>query len=157
MSSPIRNTFSSRSISSRSASRRAARNSFSGISKYLPLAGVEVAVELVDGRIGALVGEADGLLDLRLDAVLELLQLIGAHDAGLEQLVLEAVDGVAVPPVLLLLIGAVLVPVDDPVAPEPVVDRRDEARLGVGAPLLCHLRRAMEALPHRHAVEPHAR
>src|SRR5215471_1264829 len=144
MSSPIRNTFSSRSISSRSASRSAARNSFSGIAtppalaghlpskwggEQLPLAGVEVAIELVDGGVGALVREADGLLDLRLDALLEPLDLVGVDHAGLQQPLLEPDDRVAPQPVLLLLVRPVLVGVDDGVALEAVVDRLDEARL----------------------------
>src|SRR5215467_12634551 len=129
MSSPIRNTFSSRSISSRSASRSAARNSFSGIAVHLPLAGVEVAIELVDGRVGALVREADRLLDLRLDALLEPLDLVGVDHAGLQQPLLEPDDRVAPQPVLLLLVRPVLVGVDDGVALEAVVDRLDEAGL----------------------------
>src|SRR5262249_18555302 len=141
MSSPIRNTLSSRSISSRSASRSAARNSFSGIAVHLPLAGVEVAIELVDGRVGALVGEADRLLDLRLDALLELLQLVGAGDPRVLQLLLEADHRVAPHPALLLLVRTVLVRVHHGVALEPVVDRLDEAGLGVGADLLDHLGR----------------
>src|SRR5215472_7492560 len=118
MSSPIRNTFSSRSISSMSASRSAARNSFSGIAAppalaghlpskwggiHLPLAGVEVAVQLVDSRVGALVREAHGLVDLRVDAVLQTLHLVGAHHPGLQQPLFEADDRVAPQPVLLLL------------------------------------------------------
>src|SRR5438552_16066705 len=113
MSSPIRKMLSSRSISSRSASRRAARNSFSGIAVHLPFAAVEVAVQLVDGGVGALVGEAHDLLDLGLDGILQLLQLARAGDAGLPQLLLEADAGVAVPPLLLLLLGPVLVRVGD--------------------------------------------
>src|SRR5437764_10225157 len=109
MSSPIRKMLSSRSISSRSASRRAARNSFSGIAVHLPLPGVEVSIELVHGRVRALVGEADGLLDLRLDAVLDRPQLLRAGDAGLAELRLEAHHRIAVAPLLLLLVGAVLV------------------------------------------------
>src|SRR5262249_31804092 len=102
MSSPIRNTLSSRSISSRSAPRSGAGNSFSGIAVHLPLAGVEVAVELVDGRVGALVREADRLLDLRLDARLELLQLVGAHDPRVLQLLLEPDDRIRLQPALVL-------------------------------------------------------
>src|SRR5215469_6674645 len=112
MSSPIRNTLSSRSISSRSASRSAARNSFSGIAVHLPLARVEVAIQLVDGRVGALVREADRLLDLRLDAVLQPLDLARVHHAGLEKLLLEPDDRVAPQPVLLLLVRPVFVGVD---------------------------------------------
>src|SRR5215471_21329904 len=131
MSSPIRKMLSSRSISSRSASRSAARNSFSGIAVHLPLTGVQIAIELVDVRVGALVGEADGLVDLRLDAVLELLELVGAGDARLAELLLEADHGIAAAPVLLLLLGAVLVRVHHRVALEAVVDRLDETRLRV--------------------------
>src|SRR2546421_10828578 len=95
MSSPIRKMRSSRSISSSRASRRAARNSFSAIAVHLPLAGVEVAVELVHVRVRALVREADRLVDLRLDLGLDPLQVLGAGYAGLLQAVLEADDRVA--------------------------------------------------------------
>src|SRR5437016_257358 len=125
MSSPIRKTRSSRSISSSSASRSAARNSFSGIPVHLPLAAVPLPVQLVDRRVGARVRELDGLLDLRLHAVLELPQLLRGGDPRLAQLDLEADDRVALAPVLLLLVGPVLVGVDDRVALEAVVDRLD--------------------------------
>src|SRR6266545_7723098 len=136
MSSPIRKMLSSRSISSRSASRSAARNSFSGIAVHLPLARVQVPVQLVHRRVGALLGEADGLVDLRLDAVLQLPQLLGAGDAGLLELLLEVHHGVALAPAPLLLLGAVLVRIDDRVALEPVVDRLDEPGLRVRPNLL---------------------
>src|SRR3982074_459877 len=109
MSSPIRKMRSSRSISSRRASRSAARNSFSGIAVDLPLTGVQVAIELVDGRVGAAVREGHRLLDVRLDAVLDLLQLGGRGDPGLLELLLEADERVAAAPPLLLLVGPVLV------------------------------------------------
>src|SRR5262245_57945000 len=102
MSSPIRKMLSSRSISSSSASRSAARNSFSGIAVHLPFATVDVAVELLDGRVGAFVGEADDLLDLGLHGVLQLLQVLGADDPGLPELELEEDDRVAPAPPLLL-------------------------------------------------------
>src|SRR4030088_1984652 len=127
MYSPIRKMLSSRSISSRSASRSAARSSFSGISVHLPLAGIQEAIELVHRRIGALVREADRLFHTRLDAVLELLDLVRARDAGLHELLLEPDHPVARAAPLPLLVCAVLVGVDDRVAAEAVVDRLDEA------------------------------
>src|SRR4030088_1428567 len=104
MSSPIRKMRSSRSISSRSASRRAARNSFSGIAVHLPLTGVQVAVQLVDLRGRALVGEPDAALPLGLHVVLAPLQLFGRRDPRLRQPVLEAHHGVALAPPRLLLV-----------------------------------------------------
>src|SRR5215472_14653830 len=104
MSSPIRKMRSSRSISSRSASRSAARNSFSGIPVHLPLAGVQVAIELVDGGVRALVREEDDLVHLRLDAVVDLVQLGRGGDPRIHELALEADHRVAVPPALLLLL-----------------------------------------------------
>src|SRR6266481_1211154 len=116
MSSPIRKMRSSRSISSRRASRRAARNSLSGIAIHLPLAGVEVPVELAGLRIGALVREADDVLDLRPHLVLHPLELLSGGDPRLLQVVLEAEHGVALAPRRLLLVGPVLVRVHDGVA-----------------------------------------
>src|SRR3979490_1102408 len=109
MSSPIRKMLSSRSISSRSASRRAARNSFSGIAVDLPLARVQVSIELVDVGVGAGVREPNRLLHLGLDGVVDRVQLVGAGDAGLQELVLEAHHRVALEPVLLLIGRAVFV------------------------------------------------
>src|SRR5215469_7316027 len=80
MSSPITNIVSSRSISSRSASWRAARNKVSGIAVDLPLARVHVAVELVDRRVGAFIREANDLFDLAFDVVPDLLEVAGRSD-----------------------------------------------------------------------------
>src|SRR5579884_3412494 len=118
MSSPIRKTRSSRSISSRRASRSATRNSFSGMVVHLPLAGVEIAVQLLDRRVGALVREPDHLLHLRLHLGTDPLQILPGGDPGLRELVLEAMDGVAPPPALLFLLGAIPVGVDHGVAAE---------------------------------------
>src|SRR5262245_1400246 len=104
MSSPIRNMVSSRSISSRSASRRAARNRVSGIAVHLPLARVQVAVKLVDGRVCALVREANDLLDLACNAALDLLEVCRRRDPRLLQLKLEEDHRVAVAPPLLLVV-----------------------------------------------------
>src|SRR5437763_5394304 len=107
MSSPIRKTRSSRAISSTSASRRAARNSRSAIAAGLPavpLAGIEVAVQLVHRRVRALVREADRLVDLGRHLGLQALQVVGADDAGLLEPVGEAGDGVGSAPPLLLLV-----------------------------------------------------
>src|SRR5690349_16522765 len=137
MSSPIRNTRSSRSISSRRASWSAVRKSFSGTFQLpdlllLPVAGVEEAEQLIDGGVGALVGEPDRLLDLRLGPVVGLLEVLLARDLPLPKLVLEAHHGVAPPPLRLLLLGAVLVGVDHRVPLEAVADGLDEAGLAVG-------------------------
>src|SRR5436853_6292028 len=129
MSSPIRKIFSSRSISSSSASRSAARNSFSGIFCRLPFAGVEVAIEFVDLRIRALVGELDDLLDLLFDLRSNLFQVFLGGDSRLLQLRLEAEHRIFVPPALLFLVRAVLVRVHHGVALGAVVDRLDEAGL----------------------------
>src|SRR5262249_30089888 len=139
MSSPIRKMLSSRSISSRSASCRAARNNVSGIGVYLPLARVHIAVELVDRRIRTFIREANDLFDLALDLVPDLLEVGGRSDPGLLQLVLEEKNRVASTPPLFLLIRAVLVRVDHGVAPEPVVDRLDESWLRVAPRLLDEL------------------
>src|SRR5262249_60597783 len=112
MSSPIRKMLSSRSISSRSASRRAARNRVSGIAVHLPFARVQVAVELVDGRVRALICEANDLFNLAFDAGLDLLQICRADDSSFLELVLEEKYRVAVAPPLLLLVCPVLVRVD---------------------------------------------
>src|SRR5215831_8998792 len=129
MSSPIKKMLSSRSISSRSASRSAARNRVSGIAVHLPFAGVQVAVELVDSRVRALVGEADDLFDFAFDLLLDPFDLGRRGDAGLLQLVLEEKYRVAMPPLRLLLFSAVLVRVDDRVTSEPIVHCLDEPRL----------------------------
>src|ERR1700694_2302897 len=126
MSSPIRKIFSSRSISSSSASRSAARNSFSGIGG-VPFAGVDVAVEFIDLRVRALVRKLDDLLDLLVHLRLNLLQLLLRGDPGLLQLLLEADHGIFVPPALLLFVRAVLVRVDHGVPPGSVVDGLDES------------------------------
>src|SRR5215471_9237335 len=139
MSSPITKIVSSRSISSRSASWRAARNKVSGIAVDLPLARVHVAVELVDRRVGAFIREANDLFDLAFDVVPDLLEVAGRSDLGLLQLMLEDKNRIAATPPLLLLIRAVLVRVDHGVAPEPVVDRLDEPWLGVTPALLDQL------------------
>src|SRR3977135_253779 len=104
MSSPIREIDSSRSIPPSRASRRAARNSFSGIGAALR---VQEAVELLDRWLGALVGGPDDLVDLDLDLVADLLEFLDGGDLGLFQLVLEAHHRVALLPLLLLLLGAV--------------------------------------------------
>src|ERR1700736_5006595 len=103
MSSPIRKIFSSRSISSSSASRSAARNSFSGIGG-LPFAGVEVAVEFVDFRVRAFVRKLDDLLDLLVPLRSNLLQLLLRGDPGFLHLLLETEHRIFVPPALLLLV-----------------------------------------------------
>src|ERR1700737_60727 len=135
MSSPIRKIFSSRSISSRRASRRAARNSFSGIGG-LPFAGVDVSVELLGLGGGALVRELDDFLHLLVHLGPYLLQVLLGGNAGVQQLLREAQHGIPVAPALLLFVRAVPVRVDDGVALGAVVDRLDEAGLGIGAGLL---------------------
>src|SRR5262245_42018932 len=129
MSSPIRKMSWSRSISSSSASRRAARNSVSGIAVHLPFVRVQVAVQLVYGGVGALVRETHDLVHLRVDTVLALFQFLRGCDSGLLELVLEQDHRVIVPPLLLLFVGPVFVGVHHGVPPEAVVDRLDEARL----------------------------
>src|SRR5215471_21646810 len=153
MSSPITKIVSSRSISSRSASWRAARNKVSGIAVHLPLARVHVAVELVDRRVGAFIREANDLFDLAFDVVPNLLEVAGRGDPGLLQLVLEEKNRVASTPPLFLLIRAVLVRVDHGVAPEPVVDRLDESWLRVAPRLLDELSGPMHHLQQVHAVD----
>src|SRR5579883_1948119 len=146
MSSPIRKTRSSRSISSRRASRSATRNSFSGMLVHLPLARVEVAVELLDRRVRTLVGESDRLLHLGLHLGADALQLLTADDPGPQELVLEAGDGVAPAPALLFLLGAIPIGVDHRVAPEPIAHRLDEAGLEVATGLLHDLRGSVQDL-----------
>src|SRR5262249_18448153 len=104
MSSPIRKMLSSRSISSRSASRRAARNRVSGIAVHLPFARVQVAVELVDGRVRALIREANDLFDLAFHPGLYLLQIRRGDDSGFLERVLEQHDRDSVAPPLLLFV-----------------------------------------------------
>src|ERR1700738_5167547 len=100
MSSPIRKIFSSRSISSRRASRRAARNSFSGIGGR-PFAGVDVSVELFGLGGGALVGELDDLVHLFVDLGSHFLQVLLGGNSGAQQLLPGAQTGVLVGPALL--------------------------------------------------------
>src|SRR5579875_4006416 len=107
MSSPIRKTRSSRSISSRRASRSATRNSFSGMLVHLPLTRVEVTVEFLNRRVRALVREPDRFLHLGFHLGADPLQLLAAGDPGLQELILEAGDGIAPAPAFLFLVGAV--------------------------------------------------
>src|SRR5262249_60755448 len=109
----------SRSISSTIASRRASRK--------LSVRGSRIDV-LLDGfgrGQWRFLGEADGVLHLRLRLVVETLQLLVGRDAERVDALREDGDRIALHPLLHLFLGAVLGRVGDRVAAEAV-------RLGLG-------------------------
>src|SRR5260221_6226833 len=135
MSSPIRYTLSSRSMSSISASWSAVEYSISATSADLQFACIDELVEVLEVGVRALVGVVDHLLHLALDIVLDLLEVVRRGELGGDQLRLEKRQRVGLEVLLLLLLVAVLVGVDDGVALEAVGDRLDEARLRILARL----------------------
>src|SRR5438105_2127413 len=132
MSSPMRKTVSSRSISSCNASRSATRMTFSatrfstGFAALPPFARVKEFVQLVDRWVGALIREFDGLFDLLVDLAVDPLQVFVTGDPSVSQLVLEMKHGVAFQRLLLLFVGPVLVRVDHRMSLEAIADRFDE-------------------------------
>src|ERR1051326_3617827 len=162
MSSPMRNTESSRAISSVMASRKATRYSLSSaiepgavleLGAVLPFAGVHVLVELLGLRVRALVGELDDVLDLAVHRNPNVLEVLLVRQLGLLQFGLERDDRIGLAVLLLLFVGAVLVGVDHGATLEAVAHRLDESRLGVGARLLDDLGRGQHHLDQVHAVE----
>src|SRR4051812_12260887 len=112
MSSPMRRTFSSRSISCSMASLRASRYVFSGTRLLLPhvlvIAGVDVGVELLHLGLFALVGEAGDLANGLLHLVLYLLQPVLVELASLQEFVLQEPQGISLAPLLDLVFRPVL-------------------------------------------------
>src|SRR5690349_19435778 len=104
MSSPMRNTFSSRSISSRRASRRASRMRISTTGRLLCHVGEE------RGQVGfrAVLGELDRLVHGPLDPLGDLVQARFVEQSLLLHRRLEGLDRIA----LAVLLNLVLEPVE---------------------------------------------
>src|SRR2546425_13296365 len=92
----------SRSISSTMASRSASRNVMTRGS------GIHVLGDRLRRRERRLLGELDGVLDLRLDVVVERSALLGAGDAERLHALPEDVDRLALHPLLPPFLAAVL-------------------------------------------------
>src|SRR6185436_4119697 len=90
---------------------------------------VDVVVERLRLWVGRRVGEGDGLVDDRDGLLVDLLDVLLARGALLDQARGEALERVARPPLLDLLLRAVLLGVGHRVAAEAVGDRLDEDRL----------------------------
>src|SRR5438093_9131495 len=125
----------SRSISSTMASRSASRNVTTRGS------GIHVLGDRLWRRERRLLGELDGVLDLRLDVVVERPELLGAGDAERLHALAEDVDRIALHPLLHLLLAAVLGGVGHRVAAEAV-------RLGLDEEGQTVLARALDRPPH---------
>src|SRR5215212_2648820 len=120
--------------------------------RVLAITCVDVGVELLQGRLLALVGEAGDLVYGLLHLVPYLLDVVLVDDVPLEKLVFELAYGVALAPLLDLVLGPVLLEeVRRPVRRGAVGDRLDRVRLAGLADLL---RDPMGTLEDRFQVHP---
>src|SRR4051794_18890271 len=120
----MRNTLSSRTISSVIAARRASRYCMTAMFARSLLGDMggdgDVLVEGVEGRLGGVLGELDRLVHLGLDLLVHLFQAALVDPAALLQERLVQDDRVALLGLVGLLLGAVLHRVAHRVAAEAV-------------------------------------
>src|SRR5215208_5791811 len=129
MSSPMTKTSGSRRISSRIAARVASVKVSSGIRR----GEVQILERLLRARKGALAGEANGGFDLVGGLAAEVIQVVRAEGAVVEERPLEATDRVALAPGLDLAGLTVELGVADVVAAHAVGLGLDQGRAAAGA------------------------
>src|SRR5579883_2029876 len=133
ISSPIKKTFSSRSISSRNVSCNACRKLISAILSLSLLSKVICRIYIIEEafkrREWALFGEPDGRFNLLVDLCLDLVQALLVDQLRIQQTLRKDVHGIGRTATPDQIFVAIAIGVNDRVTTETEADRLNKARL----------------------------